>query len=454
MRNILILGAGHSTPLLIQNLLDQAQSLDAHVTVADADGEAARGRVGGHPRGEAIAFDVNDAAQRERQVAAAAVVVNLLPPAFQELVARSCLEHRTHMVSASYRPAALAALDGEARRRGVTLLCELGLDPGIDIMSAQQIIERLRGQGGVIESFYSYGGGLPEPSFHGNPLRYCITWNPRNVVMAAEHGAEYLHGGRVKIIPWHRVFESTWQVEVPGLGGFEAYANRDSLSYRHVHQLGSEVHTLVRATLRYPGFCDLWRCIVRLGLPNERVEVPRLAERSYRDLLEMFLPENSGGGALEQRLARFLSLAPESEEMRTLEWLGFFDPEPCGVAGDRPAHALIALLERRLPLPPEARDLVVLHHDLEVRYPGEARRERVLSTFVHYGDPGGVTAMARGVGLPAALGTRLLLEDRLRVRGALQPTRPEIYQPILSELARAGLAFEEEVRPLPADDPS
>jgi len=442
MRKILILGAGHSTPYAIRHLLEHAQELEAQVTVADRSPQAAEARVAGHERGRAVQFDVHDADQRRAEIAAADVVLHFLPPVFQPLVASECVELESHMISVSYRARELAELDAEAARRGILLLPEMGLDPGIDLMSARSMIEQIRSQGGRVESFRSYGGGLPAPEKEINPLRYCITWNPRNVVMAAEDGAQFLRGGRIRMVPWQRVFATTWDVEVPGLGTLEAYANRDSLTY--VDALGLDgVEELVRGTLRYPGWCETWHQVVRLGLPNERISVPRLAERTFAELVAMFVPPEIEGPSLRHRLAEWLGLEAEAESLDRLEWLGLFSEETIACEGSEPAQALVALFNRRLALPDDARDLVVLHHEIEAGYPD--RRERLVSTFIDRGEPGGVTAMAKSVGLPAALAARRLLEDRLPLTGSRLPTEAVVYEPILEELARQGLVFQEKV---------
>lgn len=440
MRKILVLGAGHSAPFLIQYLLSRAADLDFELTVADLDGEAARRRVGNHPKGHALAFDLGDVAASQEQFAAADVVVSLLPPKLQPKVARLAIKHRTHMVSASYRSRDMRRQDAGAKERGCTILCELGLDPGIDIMSAQAIIDDVHARGGQVDTFYSYGGGLPEPSFDANPLRYVVTWNPRNVAMAGESGSCFLEDGAVRLIPRHRVFDARWSVEVPGLGTMDSYGNRDALSYREVHGI-DQVRSLVRGTLRYPGYCHLWHQIVRLGLANEQLEVPDLGDATWAEFLAMHLPR--GTGSVEHRTADYLGLSVEDPAMDQLRWLGLFSDQKLGIAGQRPSEALVDLLERRLPLGPEHRDMVVLHHEMEISFPESSKRQRLLSTFTHFGDPGGITAMSRTVGLPAALGVELLLGDSPLPPGVHVPVRQDLYVPILAGLAKHGMIFEE-----------
>ncbi len=460
MPKILVLGAGFSSPFLIQHLLDHAHSLDARVTVADLNPKAAEKRVGGHELGRAIGLDLRSEAGA-RELDEADLVVNLLPPKLQPEVARRCVDHSCHMVSASYRFKGLEALGAEAKEKGLAILTEMGLDPGLDLMSAQAIIDDIHGRGGTVERFVSYGGGLPEPSFDGNPLRYCITWNPRNVAMAAEAGAQFLKDGQIRMQPWPRVFSSAWQVEVPGLGLMDGYANRDSMAYRSIHGI-ENADTLIRGTLRYPGYCRIWDLIVRLGLPNEHLEIAGLDKLSWVDWVSMYLPDpvdsdsggsntdDSGSGdSVEDRTAALLGVKRSDPAFQALEALGLFSQEVIGeLPGNRPADALVSLLQRRLPLPSGVRDMVVLHHEFDADF-GD-RRQKILSTFIHYGDPKGHTAMATTVGMPAALGARMLLDGRLERRGCLFPTDEDVFRPVLGALETEGLRFHETAETVPA----
>ncbi len=443
VKQILVLGAGHSSAFLISHLLELASRRQWFVTVGDLDLDLARDRVAEHASGNAIHFDVNDELLRSAQIQNADVVVNMLPPAYQDLVAWDCVNHGRHMLSVSYQDQAVRDLDSDARKKGVLLLCELGLDPGIDHMSAMALIRRLHDRGGQVRGFRSYGSGIPAPDQPQNPLRYVVTWNPRNVVMSGEAGAQYMENGRIKIVPFHQVFHHTWEVEVDGIGTLEAYPNRDSLAYLDAFGLEG-VETMVRGTLRYPGWSETWAQIVRLGLPNENLRIPGLAERSYREVVEMFLPLNITEARTSQRIARFLNISPTGRIMENLRWLGLFSDEPIGCEGETAAAMLIHLLERKLPLTDELRDVVVLVHELEVTYPnGERTPERVTSTMVSEGEAGGFTAMSRTVGLPTAAAVQLLLDGELSLTGCQIPTHPSIYEPVLREISAAGLKFTE-----------
>lgn len=442
MRRILVLGAGQSSPYLIRHLLEAQEPLE--VTVADRDLQLATARVGGHPRGRAVALDASDEAAALDLIRAAEVVVNLLAPSFQVPVARLCLEAHRSMISASYRAPGLLALDDEARRRGVVLLSELGLDPGLDHLSAARLLDRARAAGARVRRFFSYGAGVLDPTSGDNPLGYAVTWNPRNVVRAGAAGARYLEEGVLRLVPYPELFLRTWPVEVPGEGRFEAYANRDSTSYIGLYGL-EEAATVVRATLRRGGFAATWHALARLGLTRDDVEIEALPMMSWRALLETHLAP--GGGDVSRRLSMQLGLHPTGAVLDTLRWLGLFDDQPIGaLSADAaractPADALEALLKVRLALPPAGRDLVILHHVVEVDGP-DGEGVTLTSTLVERGVPG-VTAMAKTVGLPAALAALEILNGTLPATGAPLPLEPALWRHLLPKVEAAGLRFSE-----------
>ncbi|MFH1529707.1 MAG: saccharopine dehydrogenase C-terminal domain-containing protein [Pseudomonadota bacterium] len=443
---MLVLGSGQSTTYLVAKLLEDAVSEDLFVTVGDRDLAAARASIGDHPRGTAVQLDINDAGLRSAEIERSALVVNMLPSTFHHLVAWDCVSHGRDMLSVSYREQTTRDLDLDAKRQGILLLSEMGLDPGIDHMSAMALIRRVQAAGGRIDAFRSYGSGIPAPNQPHNPLRYVLTWDPRNVVMAGQAGAQYLDDGDIKIVPFHHVFLHTWPCEVQGVGTLEAYANRDALSYMQSFGL-EHVQTMIRGTLRYPGWSETWNQIVHLGLPNETLCIPELARRSYAEVVEMFLPTDMRGGSIEQRTAHYLQISPTGRIMENLRWLGLFSEEPIGCRGDTSCAMMIHLLKEKLSLAPDQRDLVLLVHELEVSYP-DRPGERITSTFAVEGEPGGFTAMSRTVGLPVAIAAKLKLRGELSLTGSLIPTHPAIYEPILAEIEAAGLRFTERRDPL------
>jgi saccharopine dehydrogenase-like NADP-dependent oxidoreductase len=448
MKQILVLGAGKSAPYMISYLLNHAEKHDWFVTVGDKDINLAQKAIGRHPRGDAISFDINDAEMRLTQIQRSDVVINFLPPIFQYLIALGCITHGKHMITASYQDERMRDLDPDARRKGILILNEMGLDPGIDHMSAMSLIDSIKNDGGRVNSFKSYGSGLPAPECSTNPLRYVITWNPRNVVMAGEYGAQYMYKDKIKILPAHEVFQRTWTVNLEGVGTMEAYPNRDSLKYMSLFGI-EDVHTMIRGTLRYPGWSETWLQIVRLGLPNEVLHIPNLQKWTYRQLIEMFLPLHEVGADLEQRVANFLGINPTGKIMENLRWLGLFNDEPILCEGDTAADVLVDMLIRKLPLSEDARDMVAIVHEIETEYPEQnIKYARITSTFVEYGEPGGYTAISKTVGLPSAIATRLLLSDQIPLNGCHIPTHPAIYTRVLEELKDLGFVFKEKKTPL------
>jgi saccharopine dehydrogenase-like NADP-dependent oxidoreductase len=445
MRNILVLGAGQSAPYMINYLLENAVEYDWFITVGDRDVNLAKSAVKRHPRGDVISFDVNDAEMRLTQIEKADVVINFLPPVFQYLLALGCISRGKHMITASYQDERMRDLDNDAHRKGILILNEMGLDPGIDHMSAMSIIQDVKKRNGKITSFKSYGSGLPAPESAINPMKYAITWNPRNVVMAGEVGAQYLYKGQIKILPHQEVFQRTWVVELEGVGRMEAYPNRDSLKYQSLFEL-QDVHTMIRGTLRYTGWSETWSQIVRLGLPNETMHIPNICQFSYRQLVEMFLPLHVSSANLEHRVANFLNISPTGKIMENLSWLGLFSDELIQCQGDTAAAVLEDILRKKLQLPENGRDMVAIAHELEAEFAGNGNQiQKINSTFVEYGEPGGFTAISKTVGLPAALAAKLILTGELPISGCHIPTHPAVYTKVLPELKENGMIFKEKV---------
>jgi saccharopine dehydrogenase-like NADP-dependent oxidoreductase len=448
MKRILVLGAGQSTSYLISYLLEHAEQHNWFVSVCDKDAGLANQRVAGHPRGQAIPFDVNDATTRSALISKVNLVINMLASPFQPLVALECLNSGTHMLSASYEHPLVRNIDADAHRKNILILNEMGLDPGVDHMVAVSMIQRIQKSGGVITSLISYGGGLPAPEVNTNPLRYAITWNPRNVLMSGEDGALFKEDGKVKLLPFHHVFRRTWTVEVEGIGFLEAYPNRDSLSYEAALGL-REDHTIIRATLRYPGWSETWQHIVHLGLVNEALRIPNLKNLTYRELTEMCLPASEAKVKLEQQVANYLGISPTGKIMENLRWLGLFSKEKIGIDADTVADVMIHLIKEKLRMPPDVRDMVILVQEIEAFYPEENnRKEKVTSTMVEYGDTKNFTAIAKTVGLPIGIAAGLILSGKIPITGCHIPTHAAVYEPVLHELKEHGMKFKETVSPV------
>jgi saccharopine dehydrogenase (NADP+, L-glutamate forming) len=322
---------------------------------------------------------------------------------------------------------------------------EIGLDPGIDHMSAMEILDRLKGQGAEILSFKSYTGGLVAPASNDNPWQYKISWNPRNVVLAGQGIALYKSEGQLKVLPYQRLFSEIELLDVPGIGQFDAYANRDSLSYETRYRLDG-IPTLLRATLRYPGYCTNWNALVKLGCTDDTTPLPQSEKLRYCDWTASLLPDGDTDQPLRNRLASALNLSADHPLLERLEWLGLLSDENPGLAGATSAQFLQSLMMKRWAMKPHDQDRVVMHHAIRYRLHGQTRL--LQSTFVMDGANRDDTAMARTVGLPMGIFVRLLLSGKFRRLGVMAPLDADVYQPVLHELQHYGVSFEERDNPV------
>jgi saccharopine dehydrogenase-like NADP-dependent oxidoreductase len=359
MRTILILGAGRSASSLIHYLITHADQQEWRITVADKDAASAARLVHEGPTvATGIALDATDGEARSAAIARHDLVISMLPAFMHMDVLKDCMRLKKHVITPSYVPDALWAMDAELKAAGLIVLNEMGLDPGIDHMSAMRILDRIRREGGRMEAFESYCGGLVAPESDDNPWGYKFSWNPRNVILAGQGGsAKYIRDGVTKYIPYHKLFQQTVRIAVPGLGSFDGYANRDSLKYRKAYGI-EEIPTLVRGTLRKAGYCAAWDTFVQLGCTDDGFAMELTADATWNDYLDAFLPHHA---SLDTRanLAQYLGLDPAGEVMQKLDWLGLFGQERIGVAGLSPAATLQSLLERKWKLGPDDKDLVV-----------------------------------------------------------------------------------------------
>jgi saccharopine dehydrogenase (NADP+, L-glutamate forming)/spermidine synthase len=431
-RRVLVLGAGLVVRPLVDYLVRQS---GYHVTMATRTVSKARDMIAGRSNAEAVAYDMTQPAQLGSLVGKADLVVSMLPWQHHPVVAKACIERRKHLVTTSYVKDAMRALDADARAAGVILLNEMGLDPGIDHMSAMRVIHGVQREGGSIASFHSYCGGLPAPEASTNPFGYKFSWSPRGVLMAGKNSAVFRRDGQLVEVPAAKLFETYWEVKVDDLGTFEGYPNRDSLSYLGVYGIGS-AKTMLRGTLRNPGWCRTMKKIVDLGLLDE---TPRgdLAGMS----LVQFTRSLLGPGAdpdIRLALAKRLDVPPDSEVILRLDWLGLLSQDPVPVAKGGNIDVLTAVMHSRMQYGRGERDMIVLRHEFVAEYPG-GRKEEITSTLIDFGVPGGDTAMSRTVALPAAIACRLVLEGRIERTGVCIPTEPAIFHPVLDELESLGI---------------
>ena len=442
MQTILILGAGLSSTSLIKYFLDHSAN-QWKVRVGDIKLENALERVRNHPNGEAFLFDVHQTVQRKAEIEQARIVISMLPARMHHLVAETCVEIGRNLVTASYLSPAIKAMDGAARKKGIILMNECGVDPGIDHMSAMQMIQGIQAEGGQLLAFESSTGGLVAPGFENNPWQYKFTWNPRNVVLAGKEGARFLHNGKFKSIPYHKVFSRTETIQVPGLGTFEVYGNRDSLTYRETYGLHN-LQTMFRGTIRRPGFCEAWNIFVQLGATNDTYVMEDTENMTYREFINRFMAYQTDI-PIETKLARYLGFGEDSRMMERLTWLGIFENKKIGIPGLTPAKVLQKILEEKWKLDPDDKDMIVMQHQFDFLKDGVHKKR--YSTMVYVGQDTKHTAMSMTVGLPLAMTARRILEGTFKESGVQLPIHPDIYNPVLAELEDHQIRFvEEEVK--------
>ncbi|APF20691.1 Saccharopine dehydrogenase [Caldithrix abyssi DSM 13497] len=426
MNNVLLLGAGMVSRPLVRYLLEKT---NVNLKVASLEFGNVRQLIESHPRASLQKLDVNDRQALRQVISEADVVISLLPWIHHMKVANLCLELNKHLVTSSYVKPEMRALDAEVKKRGLIFLNEMGVDPGIDHMAAMKVINNVKNRGGKIISFYSYCGGLPAPQNNNNPLGYKFSWSPVGVMLAALSYGQYLKDGKVVKVASEQLFEHYWFLDVPGAGTFEAYVNRDALPYMELYGI-QEAQSMFRGTLRNVGHCETWNYFKKLGLFNQEFKVD-FAKTSVKQAIARLI--NSDGKNLTKDIANFLNIPEYSVTLKKLEWLGLLSDEklPLGEASifDMFAH----ILQHKLVYEEGEVDLLIQHHEFIAEYP-DGKREKLTSTLVDTGIPHGDTSMARTVGLPAAIATRLIVEGKINLKGVHIPVLPDIYEPILAEL--------------------
>lgn len=440
-KKILILGAGRSSSELIRYLLNLAESENWYIRVGDVDTSFVESKLNGHPRGEAFQLNAADAVARRQEIQNCDLVVSMLPATMHVAVAEDCIALKKSVITPSYVADEMWQLDEAAKKAGVLLLNEMGVDPGIDHMSAMKIIDHIKAIGGVLDSFESFTGGLIAPESDTNPWGYKITWNPRNVVLAGYGGsARYQEGGKMKLIPYQRLFERITSVSVDNYGSFDGYANRDSLKYKAIYGL-NDIPTLFRGTLRKQGFCAAWNALVQLGMTDDSFELEFPEAYTWANFTASFMEEKQAH-SLELGLTEYLQLSKETVEK--LNWLGLFSDDEIGVRKGSPAAVLQKRIEKMWALAPNDKDMLVMWHRFV--YSIHGKRQEVLSSMVSIGEDPIYTAMARTVGLPIAIAAKKIMKGEWNLTGIQLPIIPEIYNPVLDELATHGIVFSEQTK--------
>ncbi|MGJ3235058.1 saccharopine dehydrogenase family protein [Marivirga sp.] len=439
MRNILLLGAGRSATSLINYLKKHAEKENWHLKIGDFDINLAKEKAEDHPNTSAIQFDILNEIQTKDEIAKADLVISMLPARFHPKVATVCVDQGKHMVTASYNSPDVEELSDIAKSKNIIILMECGLDPGIDHMTAMEAMDNIREKGGNLTSFKSYTGGLVAPESDNNPWHYKFTWNPRNVVLAGQGTAQFIRNGRYKYIPYHKLFSRYETIDVPGLGDFEGYPNRNSLAYRKVYGI-EDIPTLIRGTFRKAGFCDAWNVFVQLGVTDDTYKMEGLDQMSKRDFFNAFLPYNKSE-SIEDKLCKNLGFQRDSEIFKKLEWLGIFEDKKVPIQEGSPAQVMQAIMEEKMSLDPEDKDMIVMQHQFE--YDLNGKKYRLDSSIVSKGDDQMETAMSKTVGWPLGIAIKNILNDNIKLRGVQIPIKKEIYSPILKELNSMGIQFNE-----------
>ncbi|AXT56953.1 saccharopine dehydrogenase [Aquimarina sp. AD1] len=444
MRKILVIGAGKSTAVLIKYFQDKSISENLDITIGDISLTNAKALAANHPNTKAITLDVFDQNSRKKAIESADIVVSMLPARFHIEVAKDCLRLEKSMVTASYVSQEMKELHEEVKKKGLIFMNEIGVDPGIDHMSAMQVIDRIRNQGGKIILFESFTGGLVAPESDTNLWNYKFTWNPRNVVVAGQGGAaEFLQEGTYKYIPYHKLFRRTEFLEVEKYGRFEAYANRNSLKYQSIYGL-EDILTLYRGTIRRVGFSKAWNIFVQLGMTADDYTLTNSEQMSYRDFTNSFLAY-SPTDSVELKLRHYLKIDQDDIIWDKLLELDIFNiDKKVGIPNATPAQILQKILMDKWTLDEGDKDMIVMYHKFGYELNGE--RKQIDATMVSIGEDQKYTSMAKTVGLPVAMATLKILNKEITSTGVQIPITEEIYAPILKELEEYGIIFNEKER--------
>lgn len=441
MRNILLFGAGKSASSLIKYLLDKSESENLHLTIADLNIDLAKSKTNNHKNATPIAIDIFNEVDRKKAVEKADIVISMLPAHLHIEIAKDCISYKKHLVTASYISPAMQELDDEAKKNNLVFMNEIGLDPGIDHMSAMKVLDEIRAKGGNIILFESFCGGLVAPESDTNLWNYKFTWNPRNVVLAGQGGvAKFIQEGTYKYIPYNKLFRRTEFLEVEGFGRFEAYANRDSLKYRSAYGLDDAL-TVYRGTMRRVGYSRAWDVLVQLGMTDDSYTIENSENMSYRDFTNSFLPYHPTD-TVEIKLRYIQKIEQDDIIWDKLVELDIFNSKKkVGLKNATPAQILEKILVEQWTLKPDDKDMIVMYHKFGYELNGE--KKQIDSTMVCLGDDQTYTSMAKTVGLPVAIATLKILNKEITTYGVQMPITKEIYLPILKELESYGVNFKE-----------
>tara|TARA_B100001287_G_scaffold143442_1_gene120533 strand:+ start:54 stop:1385 length:1332 start_codon:yes stop_codon:yes gene_type:complete len=440
MKKILIFGAGRSSSSLIKYLLDSANKENWFITVLDSDLKSAQEKVGKNPNAECFAIDASNQEIRLKYIKDADIVISMLPAFLHIKILKDAIDCGVHVITPSYVTDEIKSLDQAAKSKDVVILNEMGLDPGIDHMSAKKIIDDIIDKGGKLTGFESYTGGLVAPESDNNPWNYKFTWNPRNVVLAGQGGAaKFIQEGKYKYIPYNKLFRRTEIIDIDSYGKFEGYPNRDSLRYRSVYGL-ENIPTMFRGTLRKVGFCRAWNVFVQLGLTDDSYIIEGSEKMTNRDFINSFLGYNPHD-SVELKLRHYLGIEQDDYVWEKLIWLGIFNDTKIGLKNATPAQMLQKILENKWSLSPNDKDMIVMWH--KFNFVLDNKLKEINSHMVYIGKDDQFTAMSDTVGIPVGIAAKMLLNNKIKSRGVLLPIYKDIYNPVLKELEDYGIRFRE-----------
>ena len=432
MKKVLCLGAG----LVARPFIHYLSEHGYHVIVASRTKRKAENLIEGCRNAEAVAFNIaNDDALLDELTSKSDLICSLLPYTFHVKAAKVALKYKKPFCTTSYISDEMQSLDEEAKKAGVLLLNECGVDPGIDHMSAMKIIDHVHDNDGKIVSFTSFTGGLPAPDANDNPFGYKLSWSPRGVLLAGRNDAQFLKDGKEVTIPGPELFDNCKHMEVPGMGTFEGYPNRDSLSYVTIYNI-PETKTMLRGTFRNLGWCETLKKIADVGLLS--LDERNLDGRTYADLMRELVKD---GIDLKRAVAEACNVPVDGDVISRLEWLGLFDETEIPSGTKTNLDALCALFEEKMQYAPGERDMIVMHHEFLAEFPD--KRQKITSTMIDYGIANGDSSMSRTVALPVAIASRMILEGVITLTGVHRPIIPEVYEPILEELEQLDIKLDE-----------
>ena len=440
MRKVLIVGAGKSSPFLIKYLIENSVQENLFILIADANLLNLK-KINRNERCKTILFDINNVEQKKKLIHDADIVISLLPVHLHILIAKTCLELKKNLLTASYVSEEMKLLNNKVKKKGLIFLNEIGLDPGIDHMSAKKIIDRIQADNKEIISFKSFTGGLMAPMSDNNLWNYKFTWNPRNVVKAGQgSAAKFIEKGKYKYVPYYRLFDNTETINIDEIGEFEVYPNRDSLKYRKLYNL-DDIQTMKRGTIRKVGFSKSWNMLIRLGLTDDSYRISNSKNMSIREFTNCFLPYDPNK-SIEKKVQKELKIKSFNEEMKKLKAINLFDDKKkIRTDNGTPAEILEEILRDIWKLEKNDRDMIIMYH--EFKYRNGNKIKKTTSTMVCIGDNKKFTAMSKTVGLPLAIASILILNKQIKIKGIIRPIHQQIYDPVLEKLDRFDINFKE-----------